>query len=301
MAQSDADIGDAPTAPETETYEKVATDPDDGTEIRFEFEADPETGQIHWTAEWDGGEDSGRTSRLNERKSAILYTNAHVNSKRLDGSKLEGDLFKALQADLAAVQDYRADLREWEAEQERQTDLTLTVTEITWQSGTHRTKYTRQARVLSPNKAQRHWTDDEQDAMDALARELGEANDLPRAEPGDDESNPFADVDEGTEFSLDEALDRADASDELADVEDECAREAALEALHDDYPQLRGVDVDPEDARAAFDEAAETGDPVEMAGGTDRCSDPSAECNLDLLTYRATPDGDVDIERTHTY
>jgi hypothetical protein len=294
-------LAEKPTAPETETYEKTGTDPDDGTEIHFEFEANPETGRIHWSAEWDGGSTSGRTSRMSESKSAILYRGARINGEKTAGSKLEPEIFEALQDDLEAVQNYRNDLRDWEDQKERRKDLTLTVTEISWESGTHRTKYTRRARVLSPNKAQRHWTDDEQDAMDALGRALGEANDLPKAEADEDKTNPFDDIEEETEFSLDEAVDLADADDDVQVVADEREREAALSELRDEHPELHGVEVDPQDVRDFFEEAEETGEPVEVASGNSRCSDRSKECDLDLLTYRATPEGEIDVKRTHTY
>jgi len=51
----------------------------------------------------------------------------------------------------------------------------------------------------------------------------------------------------------------------------------------------------------ALDEAAETGGEVVISRSTTGCNDPSAECNLDHVTRVATPDGEIETRRTHTY
>jgi len=51
----------------------------------------------------------------------------------------------------------------------------------------------------------------------------------------------------------------------------------------------------------ALDEAAETGEEVVLESGTAPCSDPSEECNLDHVSRVATPDGEIETRRTHTW
>ncbi|RLM94369.1 hypothetical protein D3D01_16025 [Haloarcula sp. Atlit-7R] len=51
----------------------------------------------------------------------------------------------------------------------------------------------------------------------------------------------------------------------------------------------------------ALDEAAETGEEVVINKSTTSCNDSSKECNLDHVTRVATPEGDIESRRTHTY
>lgn len=51
----------------------------------------------------------------------------------------------------------------------------------------------------------------------------------------------------------------------------------------------------------ALDEAVETGEEVVINSSTTDCNDPSRECNLDHVTRVATPDGEINTQRTHTY
>ena len=51
----------------------------------------------------------------------------------------------------------------------------------------------------------------------------------------------------------------------------------------------------------ALDEAAETGEEVIISESTTYCNDPSKECNIDYVTRLATPEGDIETRRTHTY
>jgi len=287
-----------PEEPETETHEHVADD--GGTEVRFTFRADPDRGKIAWTASWNDTERSGYTDELSEKHGAIIYPRSpRINGEKTQGSKIDQDLFETLKDELAAVQQYREEKREAERNAKLSEDLTLTVEEHTWKSGTHRTKYTRNARVLMPRKGSQYWTDDESEMMAALTRELGEADGKPEAE-GDE--NPFADVDEGETFTLEEAADRVDGVDSaLEQLAAEREAEQAREELVSDHPALRGTGVEPTDVQDAFEEASETGEPVTVATGSDYCDGSVRECSLDRLTYRATPDGDIDVKRTHTY
>lgn len=280
--------------PETETHEHVTND--NGTEIRFTFRADANRGKIEWTAAWDDEERQGYTDELSEKHGAIIYPHSpRINGEKTRGSKLDQNLLQTLKDDLEAVKQYRKDKREAEREAKQAENLTLTATEITYQTGTHRTKYTRTAFVLKASKREQYWTDEEEETMAALKRELGETQGHPNAD------NPFAD-DEGETFTLAEAAARVDgieaAREELLE---ERAAEQAREELVSEHPALRGTGVNPAEVQEAFEEAAEAGEPVTVATGSEHCDGSVRECSLDRLTYRATPDGDIDIQRTHTY
>jgi hypothetical protein len=51
----------------------------------------------------------------------------------------------------------------------------------------------------------------------------------------------------------------------------------------------------------ALDEAAETGEEVVINKSTTGCNDSSKECNLDHVSRVATPEGNIETRRTHTY
>jgi hypothetical protein len=51
----------------------------------------------------------------------------------------------------------------------------------------------------------------------------------------------------------------------------------------------------------ALDEAAETGKEVVISKTTTDCNDATKECNLDHVTRVATPKGEIETRRTHTY
>jgi len=288
-----------PDEPEVETHEHVADD--DGTEIRFEFRAVPDRGgKIEWTASWDDEERTGYSDELSSKHGAIMYRHdPRINGEKTRGSKIDDDLFEALEHDLDAMQEYATAKREAEREAKLAEDLTFTVEEISYETGTHRTKYTREARVLVPSKASRYWTDEETDVVDALKRELGEADDKPLAEG---ENNPLADADEGAQYAPAELGDIVDGLDDvIEEIVDERETEAARDALRDEHPVLYGVSFDPADIEAGLEEATETDEPVTVATGISDCSDDDRECSLDRLTYQATPDGEIEARRTHTY
>jgi len=155
---SDDATAEMPEEPETQTYEHVADD--DGTEVRFTFRADPDRGKIAWTANWNDTERSGYTDELSEKHGAIIYRHSpRINGEKTRGSKIDKELFEKLEDDLKTVQQYREEKREAERNAKLDEDLTLTVKNHTWKSGTHRTKYTREARVLAPSKRSQYWTD----------------------------------------------------------------------------------------------------------------------------------------------
>jgi len=53
--------------------------------------------------------------------------------------------------------------------------------------------------------------------------------------------------------------------------------------------------------QGALDEAVETGEEIVISKSTTSCNDPAKECNLDHVTRVATPDGDIETRRSHTY
>ena len=53
--------------------------------------------------------------------------------------------------------------------------------------------------------------------------------------------------------------------------------------------------------QAKFDEARETGKPVLLKTWSEECSDPGEECNLDIVSLYAMPDGTTQTDRQHTW
>jgi hypothetical protein len=292
-----------PEQPVVETYEQI--EEVNGTEVRFSYKAVPERGgSIRWTVEWEDEEKSGYSKELREDHGALVFRRSQtINGTTLDGKKLRDEQFDSLQDDLREMQHYVNQKREAERQQKLAEDLTLTIKEITYKTGTHRTKYTRKARVLVPHKNARHWREEEEVRMEALSIELGDADGKPLAESRDeDANNPFESLDEGTELMLSEAIERVDGIDEvIEDVVSTRETREALEELHEEYPVLRDTNASPDEVEQAFEEAEETGEPVTVTTGTAPCNDRNKECNLDNLRYRATPDGEIEVNRTHTY
>lgn len=113
----------------------------------------------------------------------------------------------------------------------------------------------------------------------------------------------MTDLEAGDELTADRL--REMLADEFADEREERdtrkEREAAREELREEYPELSGLSFDPDKAHSVLAEAAETGERKAVATGGDRCNDPSEECSHDIITAYATPEGDVERERDHTY
>ena len=55
------------------------------------------------------------------------------------------------------------------------------------------------------------------------------------------------------------------------------------------------------DRQAKFDEAKRTGKPVLLHEFADECDDPKEECNTDIVTVYAMPDGSTQTKRVHTW
>lgn len=112
---------------------------------------------------------------------------------------------------------------------------------------------------------------------------------------------------DGDELTLHELIDEWHCMDAIGvveaaeDIREEQQQDEKLEELFEEYPKLRGTDVDPDEAREAIDEAAETGERQHVATAISGCSSASEECNLDQIHHYVTPEGEIEIERVHTY
>ena len=239
-----------PDAPEFETRTYTGSDPEDGTPIDYTFEADAESGKIHWSAEWNDRKQTGYTDEISDKHGAIIYpNNPRINGEKTRGTKLDDELLDALKDDLAAAQDYAKAARA----KRREAPLTYEVTEYTKTSragGWGKREVTKQR--LTPSKSMGD--------MDERERELHRRVDTDRvpddAEPGD-------------ELTFEDLLDDPRTTDE---------RE-----------------------QDALDEAAESDEEVVVWRDTARCNDSREECNLDHVTRVATPDGEIETRRTHTW
>lgn len=111
----------------------------------------------------------------------------------------------------------------------------------------------------------------------------------------------------GDRMSLGEYLDAwytvdpqsvADAVESPEVVAEKEAKKSKKNEILSQHPELRRVSIDNLDA---FDEAQDAGEQVVIGDSTSDCNDDGKQCNLDIITYIATPDGDVETTRTHTY
>jgi len=82
---------------------------------------------------------------------------------------------------------------------------------------------------------------------------------------------------------------------ELPDDADEGDIYTAWELLPDGHQTAEQRDQD------ALDEAQETGEEVIITSATIGCNDDDRECNLDRASRVATPEGEIEKRRTHTY
>lgn len=284
-----------PEEPEVEKIEFTKDDPNDSIDLKHAFVADPERGEIKWEISWDGGEQSGWTDRISSKHKAIIYPNdPTINGRKTSGTKLKRKVRKQLKTDLDAVKQYRKKKQKAEREAELAKDLVLTVENISFKTGTFRTKYSQEARVLTTNK--RELSDEENKQLRALKRELGHANDLPKA--GDE--TPFTDVVDGVEFTAEQAIEFAGAQSELLEIEEANKRQERIDELREQYPALVSVPFDPDEMEAALENAEENGEETVLKKTSTHCNDSSLECSTDLITVVITADG-VEKRRTHTY
>ena len=314
--------------PSDEPRDEFPPDPDEvsdtGAWIEFTKQVDGETveGRIRVRRE-------GTDFRYDYEIGNIEDTTARLWDRGHDGRFVGWRLVKEITESLEAAgvilpeeADARVERQEAEFEAEitaqkneydramRATPLRFSVEEMTHTGATAGWgKTERTAWVLMPtvgnravdfeNERERFLTDEEECALYALTDLLGETAHVPNAEG---EDNPFTADDRGEEFTVDEVAARVDGFDDaVRAVERRREKTAAWEELVDEFPVLAGVDTDAETARDALDEAAADGEPVSITTTSARCSDPSEECSLDRVTYRATPDGEIETDRSHTW
>ena len=294
VARTMTDLNIELEAPETNTVKHTTEDPRDGTEIHLTFRADPETGKIHWEASWNDGREkakNGRTDEISPEHGAVMYAREpKINGAPTPGSKLPDAKLDALRADLEAAQEY------YDATEQAKRDAPLRFRVVKHEYRV--SDYSTSDLALRPTKDRRHQTDDDR----ALIEEAGDLGGTAGLGDGGD-PKAFGDMEKGDEFAADELRERLNA--EFADEQDEREarreREADREALVDEHPELRGLSFDTEEARAAFDEAVETGESAVIATTSTECNGEVRECSTDRLVHRATPDGGVETERTHTH
>jgi len=97
---------------------------------------------------------------------------------------------------------------------------------------------------------------------------------------------------------------------EMSEREQDLSRKVDTDRVPDDAEPgdvltfedlLDDARTDEEKDQDALDEAAETGEEVVINKSMTDCNDSSKECNLDHVTRVATPEGDTETRRTHTY
>jgi len=181
-------------------------------------------------------------------------------------------------------EDWRENAEEWIENQE----LEFTVDQHEYKTGTHRTKYRQSDKVLKPNKSELYMSEEEEIKLEAMKNKYGEADGYAKC--------PW-DVEVGTVYSHERfGLER-----EREDIRAERRREEELEQIREDHPSLRSVEIEPKEFDHAQIKAEEDGEKVEIAERNTSCNNPKAQCNLDIVTYYVTPDGEIETERIHTH
>jgi hypothetical protein len=97
---------------------------------------------------------------------------------------------------------------------------------------------------------------------------------------------------------------------EMTDRQRELARRVDTDRVPDDADVGDALTLDEllddprtadEQEQDALEEAAETGEKVIIARSSTGCYDATKECSLDHVTRVATPEGEIETRRTHTY
>ena len=110
-----------------------------------------------------------------------------------------------------------------------------------------------------------------------------------------------------TKQKLDATKDRAEMTDRQRDLhrkvdtENDVPADAIAGDVHTVEDLLEDPRTDEEIEQDALDEAAETGEAVVLNKTTTTCNDPSKQCLTDKITRLATPEGEIETDRTHTY
>lgn len=84
----------------------------------------------------------------------------------------------------------------------------------------------------------------------------------------------------------------------LSEVEKAKKEKAKSEKLKSENPEIRHVSIKNLDA---FEEANKNGKKVKIADGADSCNEQRKQCDIDRIIYHATPEGEVEKSRVHTY
>ena len=182
-----------------------------------------------------------------------------------------------------AVDEWKQDAQE----RAENTDLKFEIVEHEYTTG-WRTKYHHTEYVVMPNKAESIRTEEENEIVNVLTEKFGEADGYPVAPDRFD----VGDVLSTDEFDIHTRLLRSRLKKEAKKLKDKIVEE---------HPEMYNIDFNPFEFGLSRDEAQRTGEKVKVATGDEWCNDDQKECDLDLLDYYITPDGNVEVERIHTY
>ena len=190
------------------------------------------------------------------------------------------------------LSEHKQAVEQWESEARERaenTELKFEVTEHEYTTG-WRTKYRHTDVVLIPNKVEDIRTEEENEIAESLINKHREADEYPVV---------------ADDFEVGEILTAKDfeIDDEVEYIREEKKRERKRTSILNKYPDLFDVEFafDPFDFEIKKKTAKEEDEKIEVANTHDECNDRSKECNLDLITYYITPQGEIDVERVHTY
>ena len=190
------------------------------------------------------------------------------------------------------LEQHKEAVEQWSREAQQRaenTELKFEVTEHEYTTG-WRTKYRHTDVVLIPNKVEDIRTEEENEIVESLINKHGEADEYPVV---------------ADDFEVGEILTAKDfeIDDEVEYIREEKKRERKRTSILNKYPDLFDVEFafDPFDFEIKKKTAKEEDEKIEVANTHDECNDRSKECNLDLITYYITPQGEIDVERVHTY
>lgn len=88
---------------------------------------------------------------------------------------------------------------------------------------------------------------------------------------------------------------------EQAEATDAAEKAAAEKAKQEAASRAARAQKAAETREAKFQEARETGKPVQLRRWTEDCNDPREECSMDIVAEYALPDGSTKVERRHTW
>ncbi|AGB38047.1 hypothetical protein [Natronococcus occultus] len=202
--------------------------------------------------------------------------------------KIPDDVYRRVQSISDEYDEWKESAAEWVENQ----PLCMRVEKHEYTTG-WRTKYHHENPVLKANKMDVYLTHSEERLIDSLIDEYGAADGYPDVSDEDGFS-------EGDVFTAEELEERVAERVEEKEAED---REAERwSEVCEQYPGVRSVGgATADEVLEAFEQAEQTGERLEIVTETTMCDGSAAECDIDHVTYYATPEGDVERNRTHCH